>query len=68
MRRLVRLALAAVLLLAGCAAGEPGEDPGAGIWEDYQPPALAEEDRAQLPLLAALWEGGRLAREDIKIT
>ena len=43
MRRLVRLALAAVLLLAGCAAGEPGEDPGAGIWEDYQPPALAEE-------------------------
>lgn len=31
-------------------------------------PALAEEDQAQLPLLAALWEGGRLAREDIKIT
>lgn len=29
-------------------------------------PALAEEDRADLPLLAALWEGGRLGR--VKIT
>lgn len=31
-------------------------------------PELAEEDREDLPLLAALWEGGRLAPEDIKIT
>jgi len=29
---------------------------------------LAEEDREDLPLLAALWEGGRLGPEDIKIT
>lgn len=31
-------------------------------------PELEEEDRENLPLLAALWEGGRLAPEDIKIT
>lgn len=31
-------------------------------------PALAEGDRADLPLLAALWEGGRLPPEAIKIT
>lgn len=31
-------------------------------------PRLAEGDREDLPLLAALWEGGRLAPEDIKIT
>ena len=28
----------------------------------------AEEDREDLPLLAALWEGGKLGPEDIKIT
>ena len=31
-------------------------------------PGLAEEDREDLPLLAALWEGGRLRPQDIKIT
>ena len=31
-------------------------------------PALAEEDRGNLPLLAALWEGGRLPKEGLKIT
>lgn len=31
-------------------------------------PGLEAEDRENLPLLAALWEGGRLAPEDIKIT
>lgn len=31
-------------------------------------PELEEEDREDLPLLAALWEGGRLGPEDIKIT
>lgn len=31
-------------------------------------PELPEEDRGDLPLLAALWEGGQLRREDIKIT
>lgn len=31
-------------------------------------PALEEGDREALPLLAALWEGGRLGRADIKIT
>lgn len=31
-------------------------------------PTLAEGDRADLPLLAALWEGGRLPPEAIKIT
>ena len=31
-------------------------------------PELAEEDREDLALLAALWEGGRLAPEAIKIT
>lgn len=31
-------------------------------------PGLAEEDRADLPLMTALWEGGRLGWEDIKIT
>ena len=31
-------------------------------------PVLAEGDREDLPLLSALWEGGRLAAEDIKIT
>lgn len=31
-------------------------------------PGLEERDRENLPLLAALWEGGRLAPEDIKIT
>lgn len=31
-------------------------------------PALAEEDRRDLPLLAALWEGGRLRAETVKIT
>ena len=30
-------------------------------------PELAEEDRENLPLLAALWEGGKLGPEDIKI-
>lgn len=29
---------------------------------------LSEEDRDDLPVLAALWEGGRLGRKDIKIT
>ena len=31
-------------------------------------PGLEEEDRENLPLLAALWEGGRLSPKDIKIT
>ena len=31
-------------------------------------PALAEEDRGHRPLLAALWEGGKLSQKDIKIT
>lgn len=31
-------------------------------------PGLEEGDRENLSLLAALWEGGRLGREDIKIT
>ena len=31
-------------------------------------PGLAGEDREDLPLLAALWEGGKLGRNDIKIT
>lgn len=31
-------------------------------------PGLEEGDREDLPLLAALWEGGRLRPEDIKIT
>lgn len=31
-------------------------------------PGLAEADRRDLSLLTALWEGGRLDREDIKIT
>ena len=30
-------------------------------------PELEEEDRENLPLLAALWEGGKLGAEDIKI-
>ena len=30
-------------------------------------PELAQEDRENLPLMAALWEGGKLAPEDIKI-
>lgn len=31
-------------------------------------PRLGEEDRESLPLLSALWEGGRLRPDDIKIT
>ena len=31
-------------------------------------PGLAEEDREDLPLLAALWEGGKLERNGVKIT
>ena len=31
-------------------------------------PGLEEGDREELPLLAALWEGGKLSPEDIKIT
>ena len=31
-------------------------------------PELAEGDREDLPLLAALWEGGKLGRREIKIT
>ena len=31
-------------------------------------PALAGEDRENLALLSALWEGGKLGRDDIKIT
>lgn len=31
-------------------------------------PGLEREDREDLPLLAALWEGGRLGEKDIKIT
>ena len=31
-------------------------------------PGLQEEDQAHLPLLAALWEGGRLESEELKIT
>jgi len=31
-------------------------------------PGLAEEDRTDLALLTALWEGGILAARDIKIT
>lgn len=31
-------------------------------------PGLGEEDRESLPLLSALWEGGRLGPDDIKIT
>lgn len=31
-------------------------------------PGLAEEDREALPLLSALWEGGKLGPDDIKIT
>ena len=29
---------------------------------------LAQEDREALPLLSALWEGGRLGPEQLKIT
>ena len=31
-------------------------------------PDLAQEDREALPLLSALWEGGRLTAEQLKIT
>lgn len=31
-------------------------------------PGLSEEDRTHLPLLAALWEGGKLGKEGLKIT
>ena len=31
-------------------------------------PDLAQEDREALPLLSALWEGGRLGPEQLKIT
>ncbi len=31
-------------------------------------PALAQEDSRSLPLLAALWEGGRLSQTELKIT
>lgn len=31
-------------------------------------PALSEEDRTDLYLMSALWEGGRLGREQLKIT
>lgn len=31
-------------------------------------PDLEEEDRSDLPLLTALWEGGRLDKRDLKIT
>lgn len=31
-------------------------------------PELAEEDRSDLPLLSALWQGGRLEKGDLKIT
>lgn len=58
---------------AGCPAPEEealelyGSRPGlAGL--TLSAPGLEEEDREDLPLLAALWEGGRLARKDIKIT
>jgi len=44
-----------------------GSDPWLG-GASLTAPALEGEDRGDLPLLAALWEGGRLDRKDIKIT
>lgn len=64
---------AALRFQEGCPAGEEavldlfGSQPDlAGL--TLTAPGLAEEDREDLPLLAALWEGGRLGRSDIKIT
>lgn len=57
----------------GCAAPEEatldlfGPRPGLGGLT-LAAPGLAGEDRENLPLLTVLWEGGRLAPEDIKIT
>lgn len=64
---------AALRFQAGCPAREEagldlfGPRPGlAGL--TLTAPGLSETDRADLPLLAVLWEGGRLGPEDIKIT
>lgn len=64
---------AAVYFQPGCPRREEtflelfGPAPGlAGL--TLSAPGLAEEDREDLPLLAALWEGGKLDLEDIKIT
>lgn len=35
---------------------------------DVSAPELSEEDRADLPLLAVLWEGGKLQSDKLKIT
>lgn len=63
----------ALTFQAGCPGPEKtalelfGPRPGlAGL--SLTAPGLAEEDRGELPLLAALWEGGKLLPEDIKIT
>lgn len=56
----------------GCGQGDRvsldlyGPSPGLGGLM-LTAPALAREDRGNLPLLTALWEGGKLAAEDIKI-
>lgn len=44
-----------------------GPEPDLGGLE-VSAPNLSEEDRADLPLLAILWEGGRLGAEKLKIT
>ena len=57
-------------------AGLRGEEPAMALYGpvpdlgglSLSAPALAEEDRDDLPLLAALWEGGKLPPEAIKIT
>ena len=57
-------------------AGVGGEEPALALYGPapdlggltLSAPALAEGDRADLPLLAALWEGGKLPPEAIKIT
>lgn len=67
------LGRAALVFQAGVPAGEEaalelfGAEPRlAGL--SLTAPGLEEGDREDLPLLAALWEGGRLGPEDIKIT
>lgn len=57
-------------------AGERAEETGLALYGPHpdlagltvQAPALAREDRAHLPLLAVLWEEGRLERGGLKIT
>ena len=67
------LGQAAVIFQAGCPLRErvslelSGPSPRlAGL--SIAAPRLEERDREDLPLLAALWEGGRLSAGDIKIT